>query len=55
MDPNTNLQRQRQLCASLLDGDVGDTADLAVELAELARALDEWISRGGFLPQAWHR
>lgn len=24
-------------------------------LAELTLALDEWLRRGGFLPQAWER
>lgn len=28
-------------------------ADRAYELAELVIALDEWIMRGGFLPQRW--
>lgn len=27
----------------------------AVRMAELVRALDEWLSKGGFLPAAWAR
>jgi hypothetical protein len=29
-----------------------DTGD-AVRLAELAQALDEWLSKGGFPPKEW--
>jgi hypothetical protein len=29
--------------------------DDAVELAELTHALDEWLTKGGFLPTEWHR
>lgn len=49
MDPNANLAEQRRLFSSL---DKWTRADLE-RLAELAEALDEWISAGGFLPDAW--
>ncbi len=49
MDPNETLARIRALCADMTDIDDADAA----ELVELVGALDEWLSRGGFLPQAW--
>lgn len=57
MDPNANLAEQRRIIARVLDEDHPiDTdqqhADLN-RLAELARALDEWIHGGGFLPHPW--
>jgi hypothetical protein len=56
MDPNVNLREQRMIIADMLaeDSDEIDTGD-ALRLAELAQALDEWISKGGFLPDAWKR
>jgi hypothetical protein len=44
MDPNVALQ---QLRAAMRNGE----ADLAHDLFE---ELDEWLSRGGFLPAAWN-
>ena len=52
MDPNANLAEQRRILA--LPSDETTREDLA-RLAELAGALDEWISGGGFLPDAWQR
>lgn len=47
MDPNATLRRLRELCAL-------DNCHLfAVEIADLFEALDEWISKGGFLPEDW--
>ena len=56
MDPNANLKEQREIIAAMLaeDSEEIDTGD-AVRLAELAQALDEWISKGGFLPDAWRK
>ena len=51
MDVNATLARIRELTASTDPDHLGDL----VELAELVRALDEWISKGGFLPDAWQR
>jgi hypothetical protein len=64
MDPNANLQEQRRLSAeinTLIEQKDGEPSrreaerliDLAGELADHAQALDEWISKGGFLPTAW--
>lgn len=54
MDPNANLTKLRRLAQDLLECD-GDAPEEAVELAERAQALDEWLYRGGFLPQRWER
>lgn len=47
MDPDACLADLRQLCASL-------TAS-ADEIAEKFAALDDWITRGGFLPYSWQQ
>lgn len=52
MDPNANLAEQRRIIAQILDSDDGPSADWS-RLAELQRALDEWLQNGGFLPDAW--
>lgn len=51
MDPNDTLNHLREVVKWWNEGDA-DASDLerAVESFE---ALDEWISRGGFLPDAW--
>lgn len=60
MDPNTALQRIRELTAAInqqhwtaLSRDPGGTVTMAAELAELVEGLDEWLSRGGYPPTAW--
>jgi len=54
MDPDANLQEQRRLIARLIDHtDGSDVSDCGERLAELARALDDWITNGGFLPAEW--
>ncbi len=54
MDPDANLAEQRRLLRKFrMRGRL--TAGEASRLAELADALDEWISKGGFLPAAWNR
>lgn len=42
MDPNVTLSRLRELA---------DNND--VEWANLFESLDDWLSKGGFLPEAW--
>ena len=49
MDPNATLKRIRQIIA---EGDDGSES-LTEELPELVEALDEWLSKGGFLPLEW--
>lgn len=56
MDPNATLAEIRALTVALITADLS-TSDLiakATRLAELTFALDEWITKGGFLPEAWH-
>lgn len=62
MDPNRNLEEQRELIAEIMAlEDSGDTSKLneiasaGAKLAELAQALDEWIRNGGFLPKEWQQ
>lgn len=54
MDPDENLKEQKELAEQII-GDRSFTVDAvdAHRLAELVLALDEWVSKGGFLPQAW--
>jgi hypothetical protein len=61
MDPDANLTEQRQIAKRLLadqDGrgeglDAPQVMVLTARLCELVQALDEWLARGGFLPDAW--
>ena len=56
MDPNATRQRVLKLAAEIrgthLD-DVGELAELGVDLAYAIQDLDDWITAGGFLPRAW--
>lgn len=53
MDPNATLARIRELTA-IVEAEEGDVGPyMTAELAELVTALDEWPSRGGFLPRDW--
>ncbi len=54
MDPEANLAEQRELRRRILSSEVFDASD-AARLAELSEAMDEWLSRGGFLPKDWGR
>ncbi len=61
MDPNQTLKELRALAAEALrandtlmpgtDQSTGD--DRAEEMATLFQALDEWLTRRGFLPLPW--
>jgi ADP-heptose:LPS heptosyltransferase len=64
MDPNANLEELRELVRKLIkqiDNDPNPwegltgaiDADDIDRVLELAQALDGWIGRGGFLPDAW--
>lgn len=62
MDPDETL-RQIRAKVEEIHGDPNDYAhgsdawnawqDHAEELSELVAGLDDWLSRGGFPPQAW--
>lgn len=50
MDPNETLRIIRQE----LESAESDAHEVDVDrLVEHVRALDEWLSSGGFLPKAW--
>lgn len=55
MDPNATLKRIRELVEAVLDHDLDDrdALDAAGYLADAVQALDQWLSKGGFLPEAW--
>ena len=50
MDPDVCLAEIRELTKK---SDLSD--DQIEDLVTRVRALDEWISRGGFLPKAWRK
>lgn len=56
MDPDANLEEQLRLANALAlqieRGEKMDEGDV-LRLEELVVSLDEWISKGGFLPQRW--
>lgn len=57
MDPDENLREQVEIAKDILLPDLSDMEleEKAVRLAELVVALDEWIRKGGFIPEAWKR
>lgn len=58
MDPTANLTAQIKLAERIIkEFDAGDFVSPAeaAELAELVTALNEWITRGGSLPEQWKR
>lgn len=56
MDPNAALTRLRTAIHEYGEADAADI-ELAVEIGdevyEAVKALDEWLTMGGFLPDAW--
>lgn len=52
MDPNATLEHIRYLVPTLLDEEDPDPQDV-IELAEHVEALDNWMSKGGLVPDAW--
>lgn len=63
MDPDEALRQARLLIAQMRvedtpPGGIGTSPTFvqhARDLAEQVEALDEWLSKGGFLPKAWQR
>ena len=54
MDVNATLRELREALAQWnLRGDTAGALDAAATIAEKAQALDEWLSKGGFLPADW--
>jgi hypothetical protein len=54
MDPNIHLSEMRQVISEILAGEEMESRN-ALWLALLAQAMDNWLSKGGFLPGAWER
>jgi hypothetical protein len=55
MDPNAALAEIRKELGQVreaIEGD-GDLVDSASCLVDAVEALDEWLSKGGFQPDAW--
>lgn len=59
MDPNETLRQIRAIQQEWMGYDAAtakrEAWSVAERLAELTGALDEWMTRGGFLPTAWAR
>jgi len=64
MDPNANLNEQRRIVAhmrankypdAMSPNELRDHAYAADRLVDLAEALDEWIRKGGALPDEWRK
>jgi hypothetical protein len=59
MDPNATLAAIRQAIADVNGAQPGDSIahfqEASLRLAEHVEVLDEWLTRGGFLPYAWAR
>jgi hypothetical protein len=60
MDVNETLRMLRTMADGLIhESDSGASpervAAIGDTLAELVQAMDQWLSRGGFLPTDWQR
>jgi hypothetical protein len=54
MDPNTTLANIRAIITDIdRAATSGVIIDLADELVWMVKDLDQWITRGGFLPAEW--
>ena len=56
MDPDENIRKQLEIAMRITTEECTNEQIIqgACELAELVRALDGWITRGGFIPARWH-
>ena len=54
MDPNATLELLRKLLTDARSGGLaGMEAEALQEVSDLFGALDQWLTRGGFLPDYW--
>ena len=53
MDPDEALKQLRHLVQTYRDGDMADPLAHHEEMVEYFEALDEWLSRDGYLPHDW--
>lgn len=55
MDPDANLDEIREIIERSKGRDYGVSLNEGERLAELIVALDEFLSKGGFLPTTWQQ
>ncbi|WP_327144369.1 hypothetical protein [Nocardia sp. NBC_01327] len=62
MDPDKALNEIRELIKQYdelgmwkRDYDCNDAARILIDLAQTVAALDQWLTFGGFIPEAWVR
>ena len=58
MDPNDTLKKLRALSWKIDNGycaTEGNESETLQEMHDLFYALDQWLSQGGFLPEAWQK
>ncbi len=55
MDPDETLRQIRQIARDTVAGTIStdEAPDYLEELVDYAEGLDEWLTKGGFLPRAW--
>lgn len=58
MDPNEVLKKARDASSNLMtrlpfEKDYNPTDEAASELVNAFEVLDDWLSKGGFLPDGW--
>lgn len=53
MDINDTLQRMRHSVNGWTESETEDF-DYADDMVSYFQAIDEWLSKGGFLPEAWN-
>lgn len=56
MDPNATLKEILEIAERMIsvdDRDAGELIEDSLQLVELVMALDEWMTKGGFLPEKW--
>ena len=53
MDPDETLRQLSSLTDRILAPGADPDANDAVQLAELASTLDDWLTAGGFPPARW--
>lgn len=53
MDPNTALQNLREDIARFEEQVAIEPQSLGEQIIDQFKDLDEWLSKGGFLPEAW--
>jgi hypothetical protein len=54
MDPNEALRHIRNIVMLHETSDLHDPLEAMNSLVGYVQALDDWLSRGGFLPEAWN-